>query len=80
MGNLAGISHVGVNRIIQVFQREQNNVNLTRASLYAGAAAPKKKLITKMREDAILRVIKDGPKDDMIEYLGNLAHNFLFHE
>jgi hypothetical protein len=80
MGNLVGISHVGVNRIIQEFQREQNNVNLTRASLYAGAAAPKKKLITKMREDAILRVIKDGPKDDMIEYLGNLAHNFLFHE
>ena len=71
---LVGQSHIGVYRMIEELQKEQQSVDLQVESIIRGERRPTKKNLN-WREKRILMIVDDRENRSVMEFLRGIAHN-----
>lgn len=73
--NIIGRAHPGLHYIIEEFQKEQRRVEHEAECIIRGEPIPKKKKATAVREERIIRVVKEYRNVNIMDYLRGIAHN-----
>jgi hypothetical protein len=72
---LVGQSHVGVYRMIEELQKEQQSVDLQVESIIRGERRPAKKRYLIERETRIMTIVDDRENRSVMDFLRGIAHN-----
>jgi hypothetical protein len=72
---LVGQSHVGVYRMIEELQKEQQSVDLQVESIIRGEQRPAKKKTLIEREKRIMMIVNDRENRSVMDFLRGIAHN-----
>ena len=72
---LVGQSHIGVYRMIEELQKEQQSIDLQVESIIRGERWPTKKKTLIEREKRILMIVDDRENHSVMEFLRGIAYN-----
>ena len=75
---LVGHAHVGVYKIINEIQKEQNQLQLNIESILRGAPRPLQRKKDREREERIQAVYNDRDNRELMDFLRGIAHNLSF--
>lgn len=75
---LVGNAHIGVFKIINEIQKEQNQVQLNIESILRGAPRPLQRKKDREHESRIQRIYNDRNNRTLMEFLRGIAHNLSF--